>query len=105
MSLKQVKGCKHLRCSDCGTVEDVGYWTRQDGAPWMESDSRAYNANRTDKTLAPVFKAETMKAAAKRHVKDNHIGQSWHKEDGRTLDELTAELCYVQQCIDWKVVE
>jgi hypothetical protein len=90
MSLKQVRGCKHLHCSDCGTVEDIGYWIKQ---PHEDGGQQS------------VFVEETMKAAAKRHVKEKHMGQSWHKEEGKTLDELTAEMCYVQQCIDWEVVE
>ena len=84
MSLKQVKGCKHLRCYDCGTVEDVGYWTVEE--------------------QGPVFVKETMKAAAKRHVKEEHAYRI-AGEDEKSLDEHVAELCYVQQCIDWTVVE
>lgn len=54
--------------------------------------------------LTPVFVKETMKAAAKRHVKEKHEYMI-AGADEVSLDEHVAELCYVQQCIDWEFVE
>lgn len=87
MSLKQSQGCRHLRCSDCGDIEGRGYWLT------------------TKLTLvAPVWVHETMKAAARRHIKENHMGENSYN-GFKTIDEGVSELMYMQQCIDWRVEE
>ena len=96
MSLRQFKDCKHLRCYDCGEVESVGYWLDEDGERWSRE---AQNAGQK-----PVWMDETMKAAAKRHVKEQH-GYTLAGESEKSLDEHVAELCYVSQCIVWDVIK
>tara|TARA_R110000824_G_scaffold109414_2_gene256964 strand:- start:1424 stop:1744 length:321 start_codon:yes stop_codon:yes gene_type:complete len=106
MSLKQSQGCRHLRCSDCGDTEDIGYWLTQAGEPWDGAHAAAYNAtNHTDKSLAPVRVHETMKAAARRHIKENHMGENRLETRFKTIDEGVSELMYMQQCIDWRLEE
>jgi hypothetical protein len=102
MSLKQKKSCKHLKCQDCGLIEDIGWWTAQDGSAWTVEKARAYNAtNRKDKSLAPKWHEETMKARAKRHIKEKHLPY----DNFTTVEEGVASLMYVSQCIDWVVSE
>lgn len=105
MALRQVKSCKHLKCSDCGLIEDIGWWTAQDGSAWTAEKARAYFATgRKDKSLAPKWHKETMKARAKRHIKEKHMGKNSYNNFA-TVEEGVASLMYVSQCIDWEVSE
>ena len=100
MTLKQKKSCKHLKCGDCGVIEDMGWWTAQDGSKWTAEKARAYLGSITkDKSLAPLWHKETMKARAKRHIKEKHYN------DFATVEEGVASLMYISQCIDWVVSE
>ena len=102
MSLKQKKSCKHLKCSDCGLIEDMGWWTAQDGSEWTVEKARAYRrTGMKDKSLAPLWHEETMKARAKRHIKEKHMPY----DNFATVEEGVASLMYVSQCIDWVVSE
>lgn len=89
---------------DCGAIEDIGWLTAQDGSEWTDEKARAYLQNRKDKSLAPKWNKETMKARAKRHIKKKHMGEnSYH--DFTTIEEGVASLMYISQCIEWKVAE
>tara|TARA_R100001510_G_scaffold25321_1_gene22205 strand:- start:152 stop:469 length:318 start_codon:yes stop_codon:yes gene_type:complete len=105
MTLKQKKSCKHLKCQDCGDIDDIGWWTAQDGSEWTTEKAQAWFATgRKDKSLAPLWHEETMKARAKRHIKEKHMGERSYN-DFATVEEGVASLMYVSQCIDWVVSE
>ena len=46
-----------------------------------------------------------MKAAARRHIKENHMGENRLETRFKTIDEGVSELMYMQQCIDWRLEE